>query len=279
MMRRPPEITEDEWDALTSPENYYCDGEVSRAQADKLFKQKVDSLVASRRAAGSPSTRLNTSALKVGDTVREDAKGTILTVHRIAGPGTYGVSYAQGPRVYAWIRPGGYGVTIDASNASQFSLVKGHGGGEPPSASAEDALIARRVRGGANEAQSRALLAQLRVAHAGDNLAHALVHNGFATEAQARKYAGTAKPAPRKEWVGARRARKTLQLTNAAALSRVLNTEAGGGYLVTQATRRRVMVQNGKGSAGLPLAAKVLESKGYVFTTNGQHIVVTGRYV
>ena len=28
-MRKPPEITDDEWDTLTSPENYYCDGEVS----------------------------------------------------------------------------------------------------------------------------------------------------------------------------------------------------------------------------------------------------------
>lgn len=50
-------------------------------------------------------------------------------------------------------------------------------------------LIARRVRKGANAAQSAALLAALIASHTGDNLAHALVYNDFATAAQAAKIA------------------------------------------------------------------------------------------
>ena len=48
-MRKPKEITDAEWESLTSPENYYMDGEVSRAQADQIFQRKVAALVASRR--------------------------------------------------------------------------------------------------------------------------------------------------------------------------------------------------------------------------------------
>lgn len=49
-MTRPPEITVDEWEMLTSPENYYMDGEVSRSQADQIFRQRVKSIVTQRRA-------------------------------------------------------------------------------------------------------------------------------------------------------------------------------------------------------------------------------------
>lgn len=48
-------------------------------------------------------------------------------------------------------------------------------------------MIARRVKGGANEAEARELLAELVKAHSGDNLVYALVYNGFATEAYAAK--------------------------------------------------------------------------------------------
>ena len=40
-------------------------------------------------------------------------------------------------------------------------------------------LIARRVKGGANETQSIALLLDLLDSHEGDNLAYALEYNGF----------------------------------------------------------------------------------------------------
>lgn len=132
MIRKPPEINDDEWEMLISPENYYCDGEVTRAEADALFKRKVERLVASRRA------NLST----------------------------------------------------------------------PP-----------------------------------------------------RRPVST---------------RKSPQPTNAAAVSRVLNTLAGGGYLVTQLPRRRVMVQVGR-SSGLHRAAQVLRDRGYVFQSDGQCVVVTGR--
>ena len=46
-------------------------------------------------------------------------------------------------------------------------------------ASQTSKLIARRVRKGFNEAQSRDLLATLVASHDGDNLAHALHYEGF----------------------------------------------------------------------------------------------------
>jgi len=49
-------------------------------------------------------------------------------------------------------------------------------------------LIDRRVAGGANREESQHLLAELLHAHSGDNLAGALVHQGFATETQANTY-------------------------------------------------------------------------------------------
>ncbi len=47
------------------------------------------------------------------------------------------------------------------------------------SESTANKMIARRVKGGASEAQSRILLAELVAAHDGDNLAAALAYNGF----------------------------------------------------------------------------------------------------
>ena len=40
-------------------------------------------------------------------------------------------------------------------------------------------MVARRVKGGGNEQDSRALLADLLRQHTGDNLDHALAYNGF----------------------------------------------------------------------------------------------------
>jgi len=50
-------------------------------------------------------------------------------------------------------------------------------------------LVARRVRQGGNAIDSMLLLSELIAAHKGDNLAHALHYNGFATEAAAAKAA------------------------------------------------------------------------------------------
>lgn len=49
-------------------------------------------------------------------------------------------------------------------------------------------LIRRAVKGGANPADAQTRLTRILQAHSGDNLAYALVYEGFATEAQASKY-------------------------------------------------------------------------------------------
>lgn len=43
---RPEGVPELEWELITSPENYYMDGEVSREQADAVFQQRAAALVA-----------------------------------------------------------------------------------------------------------------------------------------------------------------------------------------------------------------------------------------
>lgn len=53
-------------------------------------------------------------------------------------------------------------------------------------------MIAKRVKGGANEDQSRALLTHLIASHDGYNLASALYYNGFAGEKGAHAFAGIA---------------------------------------------------------------------------------------
>lgn len=53
-------------------------------------------------------------------------------------------------------------------------------------------MIARRVRGGYRTDESAALLADLLARYAGDNLAAALVYQGFATAAGAARFARVA---------------------------------------------------------------------------------------
>lgn len=55
-------------------------------------------------------------------------------------------------------------------------------------------LLDSRVAGGANRDDSEHLLNELLVAHDGDNLVSALVHQGFATQAQAEAYVAAGKP-------------------------------------------------------------------------------------
>lgn len=56
-----------------------------------------------------------------------------------------------------------------------------------------DMMVSRRVRGGHTASESIQLLAQLIRQHRGENLATALVYNGYATEPQARRFAGVAR--------------------------------------------------------------------------------------
>ena len=50
-------------------------------------------------------------------------------------------------------------------------------------------MITRRVSKGSSAEESQTMLAELIRNHTGDNLVSALVHNGFATERQAQKFA------------------------------------------------------------------------------------------
>lgn len=68
----------------------------------------------------------NLHTAKVGDLVRvtlEDAEYD-MTVHTVMEPGAYGVGYQHGPRVLAWIRPGGYGITLNASNVVALEAIE-----------------------------------------------------------------------------------------------------------------------------------------------------------
>lgn len=61
----------------------------------------------------------NVHAARVGDRVTLDRPGhepLALIVHTVSAPGTGGRAYYAGPSVSAWIRPGGYGVTFDATS-------------------------------------------------------------------------------------------------------------------------------------------------------------------
>lgn len=68
-------------------------------------------------------TLYNTYRARVGDiiSVTRDGRTYDMTVWRIEPPGTAATRYAAGPHVFAWIRPGGYGVTLDAGNVEQYS--------------------------------------------------------------------------------------------------------------------------------------------------------------
>lgn len=68
-------------------------------------------------------TPYNVHRARVGDIISVTRDGRVydMTVWRIDAPGTAGTSYAAGPHVMAWIRPGGYGVTLDAGNVEHYS--------------------------------------------------------------------------------------------------------------------------------------------------------------
>ena len=61
-------------------------------------------------------------------------------------------------------------------------------GGGPMATTTETQMIARRTAKGFRADESAALLSDLIARHSGDNLAAALVHEGFATEHQAHAY-------------------------------------------------------------------------------------------
>jgi hypothetical protein len=59
---------------------------------------------------------LNNRTARVGSKFRLDNEPfNIFTVHTISPPGSTGLSFAHGPIIDAWLKPGGFGVTIDES--------------------------------------------------------------------------------------------------------------------------------------------------------------------
>jgi len=123
MMRKPPEITDDEWESLTSPENYYRDGEVSRAQADAIFRDTVSRLVAQRRG-GAPASMVPTPRGKQLHPTNAAAVSRVLNGARISGlrvvtaPSRKSV-IVQGsaiPAAVRTLRSKGYVFTINTSS-------------------------------------------------------------------------------------------------------------------------------------------------------------------
>lgn len=55
--------------------------------------------------------------LKVGDTIiyTRDGRPTVMTVWKILDAGTAGTSRADGPRIMAHTRPGGFGMSFDSA--------------------------------------------------------------------------------------------------------------------------------------------------------------------
>ena len=71
--------------------------------------------------------------------------------------------------------------------------------------STRDALIARRAAKGYSPEESESLLGEILSSHSGDNLAHALFYNSFATEKQALAYTEEEqRRAALTKWQGAR---------------------------------------------------------------------------
>lgn len=68
----------------------------------------------------------NKYTAKVGDKIRvtfTDGKVHDMTVWRIDKPGTGGLAESSGPQIMAWIRPGGYGTTLNAHNVKSVEAI------------------------------------------------------------------------------------------------------------------------------------------------------------
>lgn len=78
---RPSGVTEDQWEGLCSPENYYCDGEITPAQAAQRFDQNVKLLLqrnAQRAAAAqsSPQARVSSAPVHYGTVTTRSRTGS-----------------------------------------------------------------------------------------------------------------------------------------------------------------------------------------------------------
>ncbi|TXH09937.1 MAG: hypothetical protein E6R04_06635 [Spirochaetes bacterium] len=108
MMAKPPEITNDEWDALTSPENYYADGEFSPSQADAEFRRRVAFLVKARRDKVSPPPTAQVASGQVWRDENPEMRRTVMvltvdrthaTVRRVSTAGGVLKTYGRSSRI------------------------------------------------------------------------------------------------------------------------------------------------------------------------------------
>lgn len=67
---------------------------------------------------------VNVWALKIGDVIREIGEDFTLTVWHIEPPMSGGRAEHWGPNIFAHIRPGGYGTTLDSSNSQKYEMVE-----------------------------------------------------------------------------------------------------------------------------------------------------------
>jgi len=65
---------------------------------------------------------INVYRVRVGDKITNGTN--VYTVHSISPAGSFGTRVSDGPHINAWIRPGGHGMTIDATQRDQWSPVE-----------------------------------------------------------------------------------------------------------------------------------------------------------
>lgn len=73
------------------------------------------------------ATDFNPYRAAVGDTVQvtlDTGETYAMTIYAVHPAGSGGTSHASGPQVMAWIRPGGFGVTLSSHNVARVELVK-----------------------------------------------------------------------------------------------------------------------------------------------------------
>ena len=93
------------------------DGMFEHLRQEAAAGTGVDSDVAKALSAGK-AERFNTHRAKIGDkiVITRDGHDIQMTVSNIFPAGSGGTSFAAGPHISAHIRPGGYSVSIDATN-------------------------------------------------------------------------------------------------------------------------------------------------------------------
>ena len=89
-----------------------------------------------------PAVTPNNRTAAKGDRFTLDGK--TFTVYLVSPAGSGGTSYAHGPQIGAWLRPGGYGVSIDEGASGVAWLPREVDGAEAPAAPLSPVESARK---------------------------------------------------------------------------------------------------------------------------------------